>query len=60
MTTIISIVCDSCLHTNKQKLGMPGFEVLPYEFFSFSEAYLHMYSNPHHYMTIQIKESEDE
>ena len=61
MMLSILMTCNSCLHTNQDKLGMPGFEVIEYRFTAFSEAHQHMIKNPTHYIDISIyDESEDD
>jgi len=56
MTIIIK--CYDCHHTNREELGMPGFELLETNFTSFSEAHRHMMQHPDHYMDFNIIEEQ--
>jgi len=56
---IVRLVCHDCQHINKDRLGMPGFELLEYEFDSFSDAYTHMVQHPNHHISISIIEESE-
>lgn len=56
----IEIECTSCYHINRQQLGEPGFELLVYQFDTFSEAWAHQYEHRDHHLTMRIIEDDEE
>jgi hypothetical protein len=56
----VVMICFNCQHTNKQMLGMPGFELVNCRFETFSEAHQHMIANPDHYISMEVQESSEE
>ena len=59
MLTII-FICDACSSENASKNGLPGFESKTFEFYSFSEAWLHVRDNPTHYVDTIIRDDRDD
>jgi len=56
----IVMLCFNCQHTNREQLGMPGFELLICRFETFSEAHQHMIANPDHYVSMEAQETSEE
>ncbi len=55
----IIIECLSCIYSNRNRGGMPDYEMKEYEFTLFSDAMRHWH-NTGHDMEIKLDEVEDE